>query len=106
MRLKDKLKSIEQNNFIIDDFEEHLFKYYKNKITYNLIKLKKRGITDYRVTIPCVLYGRLEKYFNSEGMWVIYLGSKDNKRCSVLVCPEITNDELNAIKNRNKKERV
>lgn len=100
--LKDELNQIKQTNFMVNRIEDHVLEYYKRKITKKLISLRKRGETDYTLNVPCFIYKRLGKYFASEGMWVIYLHSNDNRICRVTVCPEITKEDLDNIKAINK----
>lgn len=100
--LKDELNQVKQTNFMMNHIEDYVLEYYKRKIIKKLISLRKRGETDYILNIPCFIYDELEKYFLSEGMWVMYLHSNDNKICKVRVCPEITKEDLDKIKAMNR----
>lgn len=100
IKLKDKLNEVKQTNFAKEKLLNRSFDKYKDKIINKLFELRRQGVKDYYTKIPCNIYERIEKYFNNEGIWVLYLGS-DNKVCRVLICPEITEEELNAMKENN-----
>lgn len=101
IKLKDKLNEVKQTNFTKEKLSNISFDKYKNKIINKLFELRKQGIKDYYTKIPCNIYERIEKYFNNEGIWVLYLGSDNNKVCRMLICSEVTEEELNAMKENN-----
>lgn len=101
--LKDDLDNIKQTKFMLNNIEDFIFKYYERKITNKLIAFRKRGKESFNINIPYIVYSRLEKYFDSEGIWVIYLHG-NNKMCRVRVCKAITKETLGKIKRIRHKE--